>query len=223
MTLRRGKLFDNQVGISKRNTSQSISTGSTPTDDSVQEAPKENNAPSYIPKVPFPHRLRSGIMQLSFDNMTIELNVFNVNKQPHDNEDVANVDMIEAIVDDSFVSINCDVALNMCLPNFGSYFDVDSAINEVNVLLELVPVMDAITWKQKIEPLPTSENKNIPSVPTPPSKLKLKELPDTLKYVFLGKADTLPVDEKVEVFVVRVRAKCYTKIIFLQGAQIKIF
>ncbi|KAL2487263.1 Protein of unknown function (DUF668) [Abeliophyllum distichum] len=124
--------------------------------------------------------------------MTIKLNVVNVNKQPYDNEEVAGVDMIEALVDDSFVSTNCDNALKMCLMHFGSYFDVDSSINEVNILLESVPVMDTTKWKQKIKPLPTIEKKNILSVQQPP-KLELKALSDTLQYAFLGEDNTLPV------------------------------
>ncbi|KAL2454712.1 RT RNaseH 2 domain-containing protein [Abeliophyllum distichum] len=260
MTLRRGKQFDNKVDISKQNTSQTMSPANAPTSDSVQEAPKEDNEPSYIPKAPFPQRLtkvkqsgslndimeifkqvsiniplldaikqvpayakflkdlctkkrqlhvrkkaflteqicestpwncrdvliqvdkfyfpvdfivldtqpvrdstkhipvifgrpflatsnaiincRNGVMQLSFGNMTIELNVFNVNKQPHDNEDIADVDVIDALYDDSFVYANCDDALNLCLTHFGSCLDDDSVINEVNALLESAPVMD---------------------------------------------------------------------------------
>ena len=47
--------------------------------------------------------------------MTIELNVFNVIKQPHDDEEVAEVDMIETLVDDSFVSNICDDPFEKCL------------------------------------------------------------------------------------------------------------
>ena len=35
-------------------------------------------------------------MKISFGNMTVELNVFDVSKQPPDNDDVCEVDMIES-------------------------------------------------------------------------------------------------------------------------------
>ncbi|KAL2455769.1 reverse transcriptase [Abeliophyllum distichum] len=160
------------------------------------------------------------LMQLSFGNMMTEFNVFNVNKQLQDNEDVADVDMIETLDDDSFVSTNCDNALNMCLTRFGSYFDVDSAIDKVNVLLESAPVMDTIKWKQKIYRLPTSEEKNIPLV-QPPPKIELKELHDTLQYAFLGETNTLPVDEKVEIFVVEFEQDAALKSYFHEEHKFK--
>ncbi|KAL2512794.1 Uncharacterized protein Adt_18394 [Abeliophyllum distichum] len=212
ITLRRGKLVDNQVEVSKRNTSQPVPPGNAPTDDSVQEAPKNNNVPSYIPKAPFPQRLTK-VKQSSSINDIME-----IFKQ--DDEDVAEVDMIETLVDDSFVATNCDNALNMCLTHFGSYFEVDSAIDEVNVLLESAPVMDTIKWKRKIEPLPTTEEKNIPSV-QPPPKIELKELQDTLKYAFLGETDTLPVDEEFEIFVVEFKQNAALKSYFHEEYKFK--
>ncbi|KAH9725250.1 hypothetical protein KPL70_007801 [Citrus sinensis] len=46
-----------------------------------------------------------GNIQLSFGNMTMELNIFNIAKQPHNtNDGIVDVDLIEALVDDTFVS-----------------------------------------------------------------------------------------------------------------------
>ena len=42
-------------------------------------------------------------MQLSFGNMTIELNIFNIAKQPYNaNDEIVGVDLIEEIVDNTF-------------------------------------------------------------------------------------------------------------------------
>ena len=41
---------------------------------------------------------RGGIMTLSFGNMTVNLNIFNVIKEIRDDEDVYEVNMIESIV-----------------------------------------------------------------------------------------------------------------------------
>ena len=44
-------------------------------------------------------------MQLSFGNMTMELNIFNIAKQPHNVDDgIVDVDLIETLVDDTFLS-----------------------------------------------------------------------------------------------------------------------
>ena len=40
---------------------------------------------------------RSGVLKLSFGNMTLELNIFNTCKQPKDEEDVHEVDLIETL------------------------------------------------------------------------------------------------------------------------------
>ncbi|KAH9780933.1 hypothetical protein KPL71_008264 [Citrus sinensis] len=48
---------------------------------------------------------RTGNMQLSFGNMTMELNIFNIAKQPHNADDgIVDVDLIEALVDNTFLS-----------------------------------------------------------------------------------------------------------------------
>ena len=44
-------------------------------------------------------------MQLSFGNMTMKLNIFNIAKQPHNADDgIVDVDLIEALIDNTFVS-----------------------------------------------------------------------------------------------------------------------
>ena len=41
-------------------------------------------------------------MKLSFGNMTLEMNVFNICKQPRDDNDLQEVDLIEELVYDQF-------------------------------------------------------------------------------------------------------------------------
>lgn len=135
---------------------------------------------------------KNGIMQLSFGNITIELNVFNVTKQLYDEDEIAKLDLIEALVEDSFVFNHCDDPLEICLTHFGLSFDVGSAIQVVNALLDSAPTMDTNKWQARVEPFPPSEKKISPSAEVPP-KLKLKALPDTLEYAFLGESSTLTV------------------------------
>jgi hypothetical protein len=43
-------------------------------------------------------------MKLSFENMTLEMNIFNICKQPGDDNDLKEVDLIEELVYDQFES-----------------------------------------------------------------------------------------------------------------------
>jgi hypothetical protein len=47
---------------------------------------------------------RNGLMKLSFGNMTLEMNIFNICKQPGDDNDLREVDFIEELVYDQFES-----------------------------------------------------------------------------------------------------------------------
>ena len=100
--------------------------------------------------------------------------------------------MIEQLVHDSFTQIYCNDPLEMCLTHFGLNFDDDSAICEVNALLDSTPLMDTSKWKARVEPLHLSQSCPTPSIDSPP-KLDLRPLPTTLKYAFLGHSNTLPV------------------------------
>ncbi|KAK9187298.1 hypothetical protein WN944_018690 [Citrus x changshan-huyou] len=133
------------------------------------------------------------LIQLSFSNMTMELNIFNIAKQPHNADDgIVDVDLIEALVDDTFLSNLSDDPLQTCLTHFGLDFDIDRSVDEVNALLDSAPSMDTNKWKSRVEQLAPSEKKLIPSSESPP-KLELKPLPNTLEYAFLGEESTLPV------------------------------
>ncbi|XP_058082476.1 uncharacterized protein LOC131230589 [Magnolia sinica] len=134
---------------------------------------------------------RNGVMKLSFGNMKIKLNVFNAAQQPADSEDICEVDMIESLVHESFLKSSED-ALETCLAHFGMDFDIENSIQEVNALLDSTPIMETVKWKAKVEPLPPSESKPVPSIEKPP-ELDLKQLPKNLKYAFLGPSETLPV------------------------------
>ncbi|KAL6542017.1 hypothetical protein OROGR_011503 [Orobanche gracilis] len=98
--------------------------------------------------------------------------------------------MIESMGPYFFPKINDDDLFESCLAHFGSDFDIDGSINEVNSLLESTPLLDNDKWKIKIEPLENQMNKE---VPIEESKIELNPLPESLKYAFLGPSETLPV------------------------------
>jgi hypothetical protein len=45
---------------------------------------------------------RNGVMKLSFGNLTLEMNIFNMCKQLEDDNDLQEVDFIEKLVHDQF-------------------------------------------------------------------------------------------------------------------------
>ena len=67
-------------------------------------------------------------------------------------------------------------------------FDIDESIEDVNALLDLVPIMNTNIWKPKVEPLPMSTSIPVLSIIEPP-KLELKPFPETSKYTFLGDSE----------------------------------
>lgn len=70
-------------------------------------------------------------MKLSFDNMTLELNIFNICKQLGDIDDVHKVNFVEIVVQDQFLpSLSFD-PLKDCL----GHFNDDCIINCINFLL----------------------------------------------------------------------------------------
>ena len=77
---------------------------------------------------------RNGAMKLSFGNMTLELNIFNICKQPGDVEDVHEVNLIETLVQDHFLPSLFSDPLEACLAHFNN-FDEDSVISSINSLL----------------------------------------------------------------------------------------
>ncbi|KAH9658353.1 hypothetical protein KPL70_023455 [Citrus sinensis] len=138
-------------------------------------------------------KCRTGNMQLSFGNMTMELNIFNIAKQPHNADDgIVDVDLIETIVDNTFFSNLSDDPLQTCLTHFGFDFDIDRSVDEVNALLDSASSMDTNKLKSRVEQLAPSEKRLIPSSESRP-KLELKPLPNTLENAFLGEESTLPV------------------------------
>jgi hypothetical protein len=133
-------------------------------------------------------------MEISFGNIKVRLNIFNAFQHAPDQIECFFVDNIEEYVEDSLPSLLADDPLEACLAHFGfEDFDTDQYVEEVHDLLEIAASADFHPWRLPKEPLPlTSSIPPVPSLESPP-KLKLKPLPDKLKYAFLGANDTLPV------------------------------
>ncbi|XP_062096956.1 uncharacterized protein LOC133802624, partial [Humulus lupulus] len=122
---------------------------------------------------------RNGVLKLSFGNMTVELNVFNVAKSV-ECEEIHEVNMIDSICEDDGNDL-----LDFCEKYFGMNLHVDDSNDDVNSLVESIPLNE--TKVEHFSPLD-----HVQSISESP-KLNLKPLPENLKYVFLGESETLPV------------------------------
>lgn len=99
---------------------------------------------------------RNGIMKLSFGNMTLELNVFNLCKQPSLNEDGED-NIIESIVEDNIQEENLNQQSEVCLME-----SLESKNNDDNSKLELkalpVELKYAFLGENKTYPVVISSN-----------------------------------------------------------------
>jgi hypothetical protein len=118
---------------------------------------------------------RSGVMKISFGNMTVELNIFHIRKQPLDYDQMNQVCLIEEILDEVIEESSIEDPLESCLAQFGEDLDLDKLMEQAEAFLETAPL--------------ESKEKKETAVPDPPKK-ELKPLPDSLKYKFLGLAES---------------------------------
>ena len=129
---------------------------------------------------------------MTFGNMTIELNIYNICKQPTDYDDddgeIDEVNMIQTLVEGKFAHSMFSDPIEACLLNSNND---DIELDMINALLDATPAMDNNRWKSCFEELPTLNKIYPSSVQTP--KLDLKPLPSELKYAYLGQDETFPV------------------------------
>ena len=83
-------------------------------------------------------------MTLSFGNMTVSLNIFNVIKEIGDDEDVCEVNMIEYVVQNYVDHVSYDDPLKSCLvsPSFGEELTT-SEVEFLHSIIEHSEVMEA--------------------------------------------------------------------------------
>jgi len=120
---------------------------------------------------------RNGLMKLSFENMTLKMDIFNICKQPRDDNDLQEVDFIEKLVHDQFQTTSSEIEIDESDDLQMVYFQEESK---------------ASNWRPQIEELPPRSNESVPSSIQPP-KPNLKPLPFNLKYLFLRENETFPV------------------------------
>jgi hypothetical protein len=119
-----------------------------------------------------------GVMKISFGNMIVELNIFDIRKKPRECDEIGSACLIEEIIEEVIEESSTEDPLEACFAQFGEDLDLDMLLEQANAVLEFAPL--------------ESNEKEEAAVLEPPKK-ELKPLPDNLKYKFLGLAETLPV------------------------------
>ena len=121
-------------------------------------------------------------MTLSFGNMTVNLNIFNVIKGMRDEEDVCEVNMVDSVVQKYLDSVSYEDPLMSCLVSPSWDKEVTTSESEfLHSIIEHNEVLEANGRAPKFEPLPPIECRALPLEERPP-KLELKPLPSHLKY-----------------------------------------
>ena len=107
---------------------------------------------------------RGGLMTLSFGNMTVNLNIFNVIKEMGDEEDVCEVNMIDSVVHKYLGNASYDDPLMSCLVNPSCVEEVTTSESEfLHSIIEHNEVLEANGWEPKFKPLPPIEDRVLPS------------------------------------------------------------
>ena len=105
-----------------------------------------------------------GLMTLSFGNMTVNLNIFNVIKEIGDDEDVCEVNMIESVMQNYVDHVSYDDPLKSCLVSPSCVEEVTtSELEFLHPIIEHSEVMEANGWAPRFEKLPPIEDRVLPS------------------------------------------------------------
>jgi hypothetical protein len=121
---------------------------------------------------------RTGVMKISFGNMTVELDNFDISKKQRECDEIGSACLIDEIIEEAGEESSIKDPLEACLAQFGKDLDLHELLEQVEVILQFAP----------IESMEKEE-----ATVLEPLKKELKPLPTNLKYKFLGPAGTFSV------------------------------
>ncbi|XP_027157814.1 uncharacterized protein LOC113759438 [Coffea eugenioides] len=139
--------------------------------------------------------VHEGTLSVEFDGEKVTFNIFDAMKHPEDTESVNFVGMTNTIVQENFEQNFMGDKLDFVLQQGKTNLEVDDMEEEevkeaIMSLHSLHPLPGR--FENSFLPLPTSNERILPSVQQAPN-VELKELPQHLKYAYLGDNKTLPV------------------------------
>ena len=79
---------------------------------------------------------QTGVIKISFGNMTVELNIFDINKQPLDYDEVHLVCLIEEITDEAVSEVSLEDPEVECSTQDEDDLDLDGLSGQSGVLYE---------------------------------------------------------------------------------------
>ncbi|XP_058211495.1 uncharacterized protein LOC131323665 [Rhododendron vialii] len=139
---------------------------------------------------------RNGLLNMSFGNMKMEVNMFNVGVQMGDDDDCQSVHLVDTLiqdhVDEFLYTDPLEVALTSEEAAFLESKEMESLFSLLNGEEGVEGICGVAPWLPKFEELPHLERKTLLSS-VEPHTIELKALPDTLKFAFLGESNTFPV------------------------------
>jgi len=83
---------------------------------------------------------RTGAMKISFGNMTVELNIFDISKQPLETTEIGSAFLIEEIIEDTIDETSIEDPLGACFAQFRDDLDLDKLLEQANAMLEFSPL-----------------------------------------------------------------------------------
>jgi hypothetical protein len=122
-------------------------------------------------------------MKISFGNMTVELNIFDISRQSIEYEEVRSACLIEEMVEETVNELSIDKPLRECLIAFGGDMNLDTLLEQADTMLDSVAARET----------DTGGTTNTSSSVDEHVKRELKPLPNTLKYNYLDPIESLPV------------------------------
>jgi hypothetical protein len=125
---------------------------------------------------------RTRFMKLSFGNMTVELNIFDISRHPFDYEGARSACSIEEIVEKTINEPSIEDQLGNSLTTFGGDMDLETLLEQVDALLDSTPETE-IDTRKTIE----TSSPNPSPLTVEPAKRELKPLPNTMKYKYLDR------------------------------------
>ena len=105
---------------------------------------------------------RNGLMKLTFGNMTLEVNIFNISKEIMGDEECEIVNWLNAIMEEEFNETYFSDPLDSCLSN-SCYLDlsINSEVVDAFSLINESQIMEVNGWKPRSEELLERETQSL--------------------------------------------------------------
>ncbi|XP_024018881.1 uncharacterized protein LOC112090860 [Morus notabilis] len=134
---------------------------------------------------------RNGLMKISFGNMTLEVNIFHIQKQPRDDDECHQTFMIDTLVEEGVLPQSNSKDLENLLQNSESKSSNPFEVANSSAIFKESQDRGTKFGSPCFQELPTGEKPKSSTEEAP--KVKLAQPPEGLKHAFLGDEGTFPV------------------------------